>query len=383
MVLRRLSWVLTVLIVLLLVAGGAVSSLALFAPFHPGDALFSLQYSVEQARLFLISDQTELAERFLDLVERRLGDLEARIGTEHELVALDYLDQAVNQAVLAIDAAPPENRGPLLTRLATLALRLENILQRLTVIPTTNPDVYANALAKAEALLNSINTAHARPDDSGVSSVVNLSLGLPSDVGVNPAAAAAPTPVLIAPHPIPFPPNATPGPHDFFPLTGRHATLACADCHANGRYRGTARQCIECHAAAAPVNHFPGSCDTCHSTAAWKPATFNHTGFTDCVGCHLQNKPANHWEGQCSTCHSTSAWKPATFNHAGFTDCVSCHTKDKPANHYEGASCHTSGNYSSWTCATCHDQGKMDEKHKEVPGYTSNCIACHANGRKP
>jgi hypothetical protein len=43
MVLRRLSWVLTVLIVLLLVAGGAVSSLALFAPFHPGDALFSLQ----------------------------------------------------------------------------------------------------------------------------------------------------------------------------------------------------------------------------------------------------------------------------------------------------------------------------------------------------
>jgi len=279
MVLRRLSWVLTVLIVLLLVAGGAVSSLALFAPFHPGDALFSLQYSVEQARLFLISDQTELAERFLDLVERRLGDLEARIGTEHELVALDYLDQAVNQAVLAIDATPPENRGPLLTRLATLALRLENILQRLTVIPTTNPDVYANALAKAEALLNSINTAHARPDDSGVSSVVNLSLGLPSDVGVNPAAAAAPTPVLIAPHPIPFPPNATPGPHDFFPLTGRHATLACADCHANGRYRGTARQCIECHAAAAPVNHFPGSCDTCHSTAAWKPATFNHTGL--------------------------------------------------------------------------------------------------------
>ena len=327
---RLLPYVLTVLIVLLLAGGAALSSLTWLAPFHPGDALFPLQYSVEQARLFLISDPTELAERFLDLVERRLYNLEARIGTPYELVALSYLDDAMNQAVLAIDAAPPEAQGRLRARLATLAAHLQEVLQRLTVIPTTNPDVYAKALAKAQSLIAIINGQTA---GVSVASVAALDLGLPSSTAADPPA-ATPAPVMISPHGIPFPPNATPGTHDFFPLTGRHAAIACGDCHVNDLYRGTARQCVDCHAKVEPVNHYPGSCDTCHTTAAWKPATFNHTGFTDCVGCHLQNKPANHFEGPCSTCHTTSAWKPAFFDHTGVTDCLGCHTKDKPANHY-------------------------------------------------
>ena len=42
-----------------------------------------------------------------------------------------------------------------------------------------------------------------------------------------------------------------------FPLAGKHATAACASCHKNGVYRGTARDCSGCHISAVPEGDEP------------------------------------------------------------------------------------------------------------------------------
>ncbi|MGD9904315.1 MAG: multiheme c-type cytochrome, partial [Vicinamibacterales bacterium] len=58
----------------------------------------------------------------------------------------------------------------------------------------------------------------------------------------------------------------------FFTLVGSHALQACASCHTNNDFKGTARDCAGCHLpqyqrTAAP-NHaqagFPTTCETCH-----------------------------------------------------------------------------------------------------------------------
>ena len=90
----KLIWLLTALIILLLIGWGVLSSLAIWEPFSPGDALYPLQSWVEQVHLALIADPAELADRRLDILELRLQDLEYRAGSPFELYALGEFDQA-------------------------------------------------------------------------------------------------------------------------------------------------------------------------------------------------------------------------------------------------------------------------------------------------
>ncbi len=98
----------------------------------------------------------------------------------------------------------------------------------------------------------------------------------------------------------------------------------------------------------------------------------NHTGLTDCQSCHLGDRPPNHYQGQCSQCHNTTNWGDATFEHTF------------PINHHGAngvcSKCHPGGDTSQWTCAGCHNYGSMDNKHRNVNGYSHNCIQCHADG---
>ena len=72
--------------------------------------------------------------------------------------------------------------------------------------------------------------------------------------------------------------------HTAFPLTGMHAGAACESCHAGGRFRGTPGNCVDCHLAvydaARNPDHrasgFPTTCETCHGTAGWEGAAFDH-----------------------------------------------------------------------------------------------------------
>ena len=203
-----------------------------------------------------------------------------------------------------------------------------------------------------------------------------------------------------------------------------HYTNQCSLCHSTVKWTAAfyshkgseAANCAVCHAGNKPANHYSGQCSACHSTQGWTPTGFDHAaaGATDCQSCHARQLPANHYSRQCSTCHSTQAWTPATFTHpAGATDFQSCHAGQRPANHYtwqcsvchstsawqnakfnhtfpmdhNGAGgacsiCHTS-NTPAWTCAACHNQGAIDTSHKSVPGYSHNCMLCHATGKIP
>ena len=126
-----------------------------------------------------------------------------------------------------------------------------------------------------------------------------------------------------------------------FPLTGFHTTVACASCHVNNNYTTLPTDCYGCHKAnydaTTNPNHasvgFPTTCATCHTTASWLGATFNHTWFR-----------IPHHNAQCSDCHSNSA------------------------------------NYQVFVCTVCHTKAQTDPKHSGVKNYvwnSTNCYQCH------
>ena len=126
----------------------------------------------------------------------------------------------------------------------------------------------------------------------------------------------------------------------FFVLDGQHASLECAACHKEQKFKGTPNQCVDCHAE--PAIHagvFGLQCDACHSTTAWAPARLTRHTF-----------PLDHGE-------------------QGEIACATCHVQS----------------YATYTCAACHAPGEMQEKHAEK-GITGDrlleCAACHPTGRE-
>jgi hypothetical protein len=188
-------------------------------------------------------------------------------------------------------------------------------------------------------------------------------------------------------------------------LTGKHTSAACTGCHINGVFKGTPTTCFACHANNdRHGGKYGTNCAGCHSTAAWKPATFDHaisafplTGAhvnVVCTQCHINGvfsgtpKSCNACHSgaddphagkagtNCQSCHTTTAWRPATLTHAfplthgnnPITACVTCHPSTT----------------SAYTCFSCHEHTitNMAEKHREERDYSpTTCANCHANGR--
>jgi hypothetical protein len=132
--------------------------------------------------------------------------------------------------------------------------------------------------------------------------------------------------------------------------------------------------CATCHngvrATGKTPNHVAttASCDTCHTTAAWLPARFDHAGVTgSCGACHngtrATGKTATHFQTtrDCVDCHTTARWTPSTFRHASATypdhgarlTCIQCHTANSQA--------------VAW----------------RNPAYAPDCAGCHAGNYKP
>ena len=126
-----------------------------------------------------------------------------------------------------------------------------------------------------------------------------------------------------------------------FPLTGRHSQAACRDCHLNGVYQGTPRECAACHDDPEFHRGLLGSdCGSCHNTAAWSPARYDrpHTFPID----HGESGPS-----PCHTCHLV-----ALSAH----DCYGCHE---------------------------HEPADIEREHREE-GITDlqDCVRCHPTGQK-
>jgi DnaJ-class molecular chaperone len=207
-----------------------------------------------------------------------------------------------------------------------------------------------------------------------------------------------------------------------FALAGAHATATCADCHANGVYRGHQQTCVACHeadfAAAITPPHaasgFPSDCTLCHAgPVTWKGASFDHaaTRFAltgahqaatcadchadgawqgrpmECLSCHRQawdatTSPPHAAAGfstTCTSCHGTTQWRGATWDHGGTqfpltgahvaATCASCHADQvfagKPT-----------------TCVSCHqaDYDRALTPNHAASGFPTTCSNCHGTG---
>ncbi len=137
-----------------------------------------------------------------------------------------------------------------------------------------------------------------------------------------------------------------------FPLTGAHTAVSCSSCHTSG-FAGTPTQCIACHRddydRASNPDHrssgFPLSCEQCHTTSAWTPASFDHDRFFPIE----------------SGAHRRGVW----------TSCQTCHTNP--------------GNFRAFDCTVCHEhrRSEMDDEHDDVRGYVYSspaCYSCHPRG---
>ncbi|HEY6555246.1 MAG TPA: cytochrome c3 family protein [Vicinamibacteria bacterium] len=142
-----------------------------------------------------------------------------------------------------------------------------------------------------------------------------------------------------------------------FPLTGAHQRVDCARCHVGGRYAGTPTACVSCHQAdynrTNNPNHqaagFPTQCQECHTTTAWKPASFDHDGRYFPI---YSGKHRGKW-GSCSECHVNPS------NYKAF-ECIRCHEHSNKAE-VDGDHRGVSGyQYTSAACYRCHSRGSAD-----------------------
>ena len=202
----------------------------------------------------------------------------------------------------------------------------------------------------------------------------------------------------------------------FFPLVGVHGQQACASCHVNNVFKGTARDCVGCHRAdynrtASPPHASAGfstACDSCHKAtdSNWTSAPFAHTAFAlvgrhtsaacaachvggvykgtarDCVGCHRTDynrttsppHAASGFSTACDTCHraTDTSFKGATFNHAATFALVGVHATQACT------SCHINGVFKGTArdCVGCHRTDYNRTTHAAT-GFGTTCDTCH------
>jgi len=196
--------------------------------------------------------------------------------------------------------------------------------------------------------------------------------------------------------------------HEFtdFELMGKHAEVACVDCHApDDRHRDAPAECLGCHLEDDVHKESLGAeCADCHNENDWLEVTFDHdtTDYSlvgkhadaDCLGCHeaqvFVDPPQNcfgcHAEDdehdgrsgeQCETCHNPTDWSDSSFDHTRDTDftlvgrhaqltCDDCHTADPFSDEMD------------MTCVSCHLE---DDDHDGHNG--TDCAGCHTNDEWP
>lgn len=195
-----------------------------------------------------------------------------------------------------------------------------------------------------------------------------------------------------------------------YPLEGKHAEVACADCHekektpqAAARWgssrvvlRPASTSCRSCHGDdhGSQLAQRPdrGECSACHSLAGWAPSRFD-------VAAHSKLRfPLldRHAEASCGACHGTTRpgllalAKDSTLGRAGFrfripeVECAACHQDPHRGRYAAGGAVPVAGG-----CAACHDARHFRPARVDVAahadyGFTlegahraTPCVACH------
>jgi hypothetical protein len=129
-----------------------------------------------------------------------------------------------------------------------------------------------------------------------------------------------------------------------FKLTGKHASVACTDCHKDAKsmqdYKNAPTDCYSCHAKDDEHKGAYGKdCGSCHSAGSWGDVTFDHKVFPLDHGSE-ERKPT------CQTCHPDGT---DTYT------CYGCHehTTGNVVGEHEGKSLSELQD-----CVRCHEGGK-------------------------
>lgn len=167
-----------------------------------------------------------------------------------------------------------------------------------------------------------------------------------------------------------------------FALEGRHVSLECAACHAEGkRFRDAPSECVACHLSDDRHDGVLGKqCESCHDVAGWQQTRFDHatTKFAlqgahqqvSCASCH----PAQRYAGtpqQCVDCHAIND----VHHGSRGSDCQQCHQqsdwKSSRFDHLHATGFALRGRHAQARCDSCHRQGKFEVK------LGNTCIDCH------
>jgi len=198
--------------------------------------------------------------------------------------------------------------------------------------------------------------------------------------------------------------------HQVFPLTGRHAGVRCASCHAQQDFAQISAECIACHRD--PEIHaglFGKDCAACHTINGWLPARLSKHDFPldhgsegeiDCATCHTRidrwTPPENHrqlWTQLHGACSRQGA-EAATANDCSMChrkdSCTECHQTQPPRDHTEYWRIQAHGmaaGIDRSRCQTCHASDSCDRCHQSTAprshtaGFNApgnrHCAGCH------
>jgi hypothetical protein len=186
------------------------------------------------------------------------------------------------------------------------------------------------------------------------------------------------------------------------PRPAMSATAPPPGCRPRSTTRGvTPGGCATCHngstATGKPANHIPTtqSCDTCHRTTAWIPATFNHSGVTPgaCAGpaTTARPRPASRpttcrprSPAMCVTAPPPGCRPPSAIPRSFRAVAATCHNgvnaTGKPGNHF----------VTTRACDACHRTSAwmplINYVHTSI-GYRAHagsmdCNECHRNNNE-
>lgn len=174
-------------------------------------------------------------------------------------------------------------------------------------------------------------------------------------------------------------------------LDGKHAALACEQCHIPKNMVGSEREliqfkdksksffglstaCLACHAD-PHKGQLGNDCQSCHNTTDWKAAKqFDHSKTRyPLTGLHIQVV--------CEKCHKPDApGGPARFKDMKFGACSDCHLDPHRGSFKQRCEqCHTTAGWKRLLPGFDFDHSKtkypLEGKHATV-----SCAACHLNG---
>jgi hypothetical protein len=169
-----------------------------------------------------------------------------------------------------------------------------------------------------------------------------------------------------------------------YDLVGRHASVACNDCHpANEARRDAATECYACHEDDdVHKGELSNDCGKCHDEIQWRTTRFDHdtTDYplagahadASCAGCHVAQKYAG-TPTDCISCHAIDDAHGGRFG----KDCADCHTTTawvkKGFDHERESGFALVGSHAEASCVTCHRQPPGERTLPET------CSGCHAN----